>query len=343
MRKILITGGAGFIGCNAAAAFSKDGWQVTVIDNLSRKGAELNKEWLEKSYSVCFIKVDVRNYLSIKQLMLEIQPEVILHLAGQVAVTTSVENPREDFEINALGTFNLLESARLLDTKPLVIYSSTNKVYGGMEDVVVLQENQRYCYRDFPDGMSESRQLDFHSPYGCSKGAADQYVHDYFRIFDLPSVVLRQSCIYGKRQFGVEDQGWVAWFTIASTFGKSITIYGDGMQVRDILYINDLLDVYRLCIHKRELAVGKIFNIGGGPRFTLSLLELIQMLEDSQGRKINFDFSNWRQGDQRVYVSNISHVREVLGWEPKITPKEGIVNLHNWIIENANLFESFQV
>ncbi|MES2201161.1 MAG: SDR family NAD(P)-dependent oxidoreductase, partial [candidate division FCPU426 bacterium] len=252
--KALVSGGAGFIGCNMSKRLLQEGWQVTVFDNLSRPGTANNLRWLKNFGRVRFVKGDVRDRARVRAAYKAAQsPDAVFHFAGQVAVTTSVTDPREDFEVNALGTFNMLEGLRhglsaasKKKTKPAFFYSSTNKVYGGMEDIRVVEKGGRYQYRDLPKGIPESRLLDFHSPYGCSKGAADQYVHDYGRIYNFPTVVFRQSCIYGYRQFGVEDQGWVAWFTIAAALGKPLTIYGDGKQVRDVLFIEDLCDAYLL-------------------------------------------------------------------------------------------------
>ena len=241
----LITGGAGFIGSNFAARCLARGEKIRIFDNLSRAGSKRNLEWLEAEYgrnSFELIVGDVRDRDAIQKAAADVTK--ILHLAAQVAVTTSVTDPRTDFEINALGTFNTLEAARLSGNNPAFLFASTNKVYGGMENVRVVEKDTRYDYADLPEGASEEQLLDFHSPYGCSKGCGDQYVRDYARIYDLPTVVFRQSCIYGKRQFGVEDQGWVAWFIIAVLSGKPISIYGDGKQVRDILFVDDLCDAY---------------------------------------------------------------------------------------------------
>ena len=333
-QKILITGGAGFIGCNAALHFYKKGWTVQVFDNLSRIGTESNLAMLKEQGITDFIRGDIRDFDSLYNAIEAFRPAIILHLAGQVAVTTSVINPREDFDINALGTLNVLEAIRKTGTKPLVIYSSTNKVYGGMEEVSISNKDSRYVYDELPYGVSEKMQLDFHSPYGCSKGAADQYVRDYFRIYDIPGVVLRQSCIYGPNQFGIEDQGWVAWFTIATTFGRNITIYGDGMQIRDVLHISDLVRLYELCATQPEFCKGKIYNVGGGPEFTMNLLELVELLEKNSGKKITPQFAGWRPGDQRVYVSDIRKVKADLGWYPEVTPEKGVRTLAEWVTIN---------
>jgi CDP-paratose 2-epimerase len=253
--------------------------------------------------------------------------------------TTSVADPRTDFEINALGTFNLLEAVRLSGQRPAFLFASTNKVYGGMEDVPVVERDGAYDYESLPFGVDESRQLDFHSPYGCSKGAADQYVLDYARIYGLPTVVFRQSCIYGTRQFGVEDQGWVAWFVIAAVTGRPITIYGDGKQVRDVLFVEDLLDLYEAAIERIDEVKGNAYNVGGGPGNRMSLLQLVAKLERMLGREIPLSFSDWRPGDQRVFVADIRKAKQDLGWTPKVSPDEGVRKLLDWVVENQGLFE----
>ena len=287
-RTVVITGGAGFIGVNAAEAFIRDGWHVILFDNLSRKGTDLNLRYLRQKYPD---RLRIRSWAmsgttTFRCCTRSARAELVLHLAAQVAVTTSIVRPIEDFEINARGTFNVLEAIRESGNKPLVIYSSTNKVYGGMTDVVCVKDATRYRFRDFPDGIAEDRPLDFHSPYGCSKGAADQYVHDYGRIYGIPSVVFRQSCIYGQRQFGVEDQGWVAWFSIAALLERPITIYGDGLQIRDLLHVDDLVAAYKRAAADPARAAGSIYNIGGGPSRTLSLVELLAFLEERLAKKI---------------------------------------------------------
>ena len=265
MKSILITGGAGFIGVNSARYFLKKGWTVILLDNLSRQGAAENLRWLSGKAQFRFERADVRDRETIHCIMDEVRPDVVLHLAGQVAVTTSVENPREDFEINALGTLNVLEAIRGATPTSFFINAATNKVYGKMEDVGAVDRNGRYEYEKLPNGVSEDQPLDFHSPYGCSKGVADQYSIDYARIYGLQTVSFRQSCIYGPRQFGIEDQGWVAWFTIASVIGKPITIYGDGKQIRDVLHVEDLARAYEAAWECREKVAGQALNIGGGP------------------------------------------------------------------------------
>lgn len=331
-KNILIIGGAGFIGSNAAAHFLKKSNSVTVLDNFSRSGSLSNLKWLKSLKGrLRVVKADVRydQKILLKEVSLA---DVVIHLAAQVAVTTSVTNPREDFEINALGTFNVLEAVRLSKKQPVLIYSSTNKVYGGMESVTIKKLATRYAYKDFPHGVSETFPLDFHSPYGCSKGTADQYVRDYSRIYGLKTVVFRQSCIYGPRQFGVEDQGWVAWFVIAINSGKPITVYGDGKQVRDLLYVEDLVRAYDLAIQKISKVSGEVFNIGGGPNNTMSIWkEFRPILEHLFHKKINSKMASWRPGDQLIYVSDISKARKLLGWTPKVGVKQGIHKLFSWV------------
>jgi CDP-paratose 2-epimerase len=265
--------------------------------------------------------------------------DIIVHLAGQVAVTTSVLNPRDDFEANALGTFNTLEAARLSGRDPIFIYSSTNKVYGGMDDVKLTEESTRWLYADLKHGCTETQPLDFHSPYGVSKGAGDQYVRDYARIYGLRSVVIRQSAIYGPRQFGVEDQGWMAWMTIAAVTGKRITVYGDGKQVRDVLHVEDLLNAYDAAIENIDIAKGQIYNIGGGAHNMISVwAEFGPILERLLGKKIEVERDDWRPGDQKVFYADFRKAQRELGWEPRIDLEEGIELLFNWVKENRELF-----
>ena len=253
-------------------------------------------------------------------------------------MTTSVEDPREDFETNALGTFNVLEAARRLPRLRALLYASTNKVYGGLTDVAVVERDDRYAYRDCPDGIAEDRPLDFHSPYGCSKGAGDQYVVDYARIYGLPTVVLRQCTIYGPRQLGVEDQGFMAWFCIAAMLGEPLTIYGDGKQVRDVLHVSDLLALYERAIERIDRIKGQVYNVGGGPANTLSLLELVARIEGRLQRRLELRFAEWRPGDQRVFIANIAKAARDLGWQPQVGVEEGIESLLTWVLDNRDLF-----
>jgi CDP-paratose 2-epimerase len=265
--------------------------------------------------------------------------DVIVHLAGQVAVTTSVVNPRDDFENNTLGTFNVLEGARLSGKNPIVIYASTNKVYGGMDDVKVVERGERWEYESLPFGAPETQPLDFHSPYGCSKGTGDQYVRDYHRIYGLNTVVMRQSCIYGPRQFGIEDQGWVAWFVIAAVVGRPITIYGDGKQIRDLLHVSDLIRAYDLAVEKIDVAAGRVYNLGGGPSNTLAIwTEFGPLLEELTGRVIPIGRGDWRPGDQKVFVADIRKAERELGWKPNIGVADGVRKLFEWVRENRDLF-----
>jgi CDP-paratose 2-epimerase len=337
--RILITGGAGFIGVNSAHHFAKKGHNVVIFDNLSRAGSPKNLEWIKSECKVTFFKGDLRKFVDLVDVFSNKGKfDLILHLAAQVAVTTSVTNPYDDFEINALGTFNLLEAMRRYCPKAVCIYSSTNKVYGEMEDLNIIKDNGRYSYQNLPEGVDETRNLDFHSPYGCSKGAADQYCRDYHRIYGLNTIVLRQSCIYGYRQFGIEDQGWVAWFCIATALGKPITIYGDGKQIRDVLFIDDLIKAFELAYKNKKKTAGKVYNIGGGPQNTMSLHELISMLEKHKGKKIHLSYDDWRPGDQKVFVSNIARANRDFGWRPTIRPKKGVEMLYHWVTDNKDLF-----
>src|SRR5260370_13633739 len=270
---VLVTGGAGFIGSNLVSSLLRDGHRVTVLDSLVRRGSGQNLAWLRSQHfdgMFRFIHGDVRNPEDARVAAQDV--DVIYHLAGQVAVTTSVDYRRNDFEVNAVGTLNVLEGARLSGRRPVFVFTSTNKVYGGMEEVAVTEQPKSYAYRDFPEGISESQPLDFHSPYGCSKGAGDQYVRDYGRIYGLPTVVFRMSCIYGPRQFGTEDQGWLAHFMIATIKEDPITIYGNGKQVRDVLFVDDLARAFKLAKEKIDTTAGQIYNIGGGPRNVFEVL-----------------------------------------------------------------------
>jgi CDP-paratose 2-epimerase len=339
-NEYLITGGAGFIGSNYASRLIARGERVIIYDNLSRIGAPLNLKWLRDTYgknSFELVEGDVRDAQLITKSTRT--ADVIIHLAGQVAVTTSVVNPRDDFECNAVGTFNVMEAARLSSRQPIVIYASTNKVYGGMEEISVVEGEKGYRYAELTHGVPESFPLDFHSPYGCSKGAGGQYVRDYSRIFALPTVVFRQSCIYGPRQFGIEDQGWIAWFMIAAVMGRPITIYGDGKQVRDILHIDDLLNGYDQAINRINVTAGQVYNIGGGPDNTISVWkEFGPLLEELVDHKITVSWDDWRSGDQRIYISDIRKAREELNWKPQISVEAGIRKLYSWVQRNRNLF-----
>ena len=340
-RRILITGGAGFIGCNLADHFISAGHEVILFDNFYRKGVHHNVRWLQERHGDRFalIEGDLRDYQGLLRATEGVQ--AVYHTAGQTAVTTSVANPREDFEINALGTFNALEAARHVGDDPVFIFTSTNKVYGGMEDVAIAEEATRYVYVDHPFGIDETRPLDFHSPYGCSKGAADQYVRDYARIYGLRTVVFRMSSIYGPHQFGVEDQAWVAYFVIAAVKGWPITIYGDGKQVRDVLYIDDLVRAFELATERIDVTAGQIYNIGGGPQNAISIwAEFAPLLSQILGRPVEAaGYGDWRPGDQRVYISDIRKAQRDFGWQPQVGIEEGLRRITEWVVANQEIFE----
>jgi CDP-paratose 2-epimerase len=345
--KILVTGGAGFIGSHVAEHYAKEGSEVIVLDNLSRVeilGRKMgdpiyNWNYLKNNYrNIKLIKADIRNFEEVKAISKDV--DAIVHAAAQVAVTTSLSDPRIDFEINAFGTFNVLEAARLNDAA--LIFCSTNKVYGeNVNKIPVKEEEKRYCFADekYRNGIPETFPIDLtgHSPYGCSKLAADIYVQDYAYTYGLKTGVFRMSCIYGERQFGVEDQGWISWLTIATLTGKPITIYGDGKQVRDVLYVGDLMDAFDKFLNSK--LKHEVFNIGGGPKNTLSLLELLEMLKRMSGVNPKVSFAEWRPADQKVYISNINRAKTSLSWEPKTSPENGVKRLVNWVSNNIELFK----
>src|SRR6267378_2421359 len=315
-RRILITGGAGFLGVNAAVRMIEDGWRVTVLDNLSRAGTERNLKWLitEHPAATTFIKEDVRNASALADHVKN--QDAILHLAGQVAVTTSLVDPVTDFDVNARGTLNLLEATRLHNPHAPFVFASTNKVYGKLD------RNNVAC--------KESQPIDFHSPYGCSKGAADQYVRDYARCFHMNTVVLRQSCIYGAHQYGTEDQGWVAHFVHSILNKRPLTIYGDGTQVRDLLDARDLSVLYATAIEKIDKTRGEVYNVGGGPPNQRNLLEVIDQIGELTHTKPVYTVSDWREGDQTYYVSDVTKAKRELGWEPQVPFDRGLTDLIRW-------------
>ena len=339
--RILITGGAGFTGINFARHYLERGHEVVVLDNLSRHGGLENLRWLREAVDdptrLEVLIEDVRLPGRAVEAAVE-SADLLLHFAAQVAVTTSVKDPAHDFDVNALGTFRMLELVRRSRGKrPAFFYSSTNKVYGGMEDVETVEGEHRHRYADLPNGVPESRPLDFHSPYGCSKGAADQYVRDYARIFGLRTVVFRQSCIYGYRQFGIEDQGWVAWFAIAAELGRPLTIFGDGKQVRDVLFIDDLIGAYDAAWRSIDETSGRVYNLGGGPENAISLLDLLGRLGEIRGEEVPVRYDDWRPGDQPVYVSDIGKAQAEFGWEPAVGWRDGVGRLVDWVRENRDL------
>lgn len=337
---ILVTGGAGFIGVNAAAHYARNQWRVVIVDNLCRQGSKNNLAWLKTRHRFEFENVDIRDTDKINHIIGTYKPRVLLHLAGQVAVTTSITNPREDFQVNALGALNVLEAVRIVSPETLHINASTNKVYGNMDDVPIEDTESRYRYKNNYQGVDVTRPVDFHSPYGCSKGAADLYTVDYHRIYGLNTVTLRQSCIYGPRQCGIEDQGWVAWFTIAAILNRPITIYGTGKQVRDILYIDDLLAAYDAVISNADDVAGKVFNIGGGIKRTISVKELVLFLEDVLGKQLSIRYQPKRPGDQDIFVSDIRRATSMLSWRPKTSLNDGLQSLVEWIEKHKSSFQA---
>jgi CDP-paratose 2-epimerase len=336
--RALITGGCGFIGSNAALGFRRAGFDVILFDNLSRFGSEKNLDWLRTKGAFQFEAGDVRSHSSIETVMRKYRVDVILHLAAQVAVTTSVTNPREDFETNALGTVNVLEAMRQYAPESTLLYASTNKVYGSLRAHEVRETDTRYEFCHLPSGIDEDHNLDFHSPYGCSKGAADQYVLDYSRIYHLNTMSFRQSCIYGPRQFGIEDQGWLAWFAILHAHRRGVTIFGTGKQVRDVLFIDDLVECYLAAVRRAREASGCVFNIGGGAGNTLSLSESLSLLEQISGRPVSRTYAAWRPGDQPIFCSDITRARTILNWEPRTSAAVGLRTLYSWVTDHKNLF-----
>jgi len=335
-KRVLVIGGAGFVGSNLVSSLLADKFDVTVFDAFLRLGNQDNVAWLQQHRESSHLRIligDTRDFAAVQAAVAD--ADTIFHLAGQVAVTSSVTDPRTDFDINAVGTFNVLEGARLSGRRPTIIFSSTNKVYGGIKDIAIVEERDRYRLRDFPKGIPETQPLDFYSPYGCSKGAADQYVRDYARIYGLPTVVFRMSCIYGPRQFGTEDQGWLAHFIISALKRQQITIYGNGKQVRDVLFVDDLVRAFRLAADNIDKVAGEAFNVGGGPLNTLSVwAEFGEVLRTLTGKKIEVKFRDWRPGDQLCYVSDIQKISDCLGWRPLVDKKMGIRRLWDWAAEH---------
>jgi CDP-paratose 2-epimerase len=331
---VVIFGGAGFIGSNVADHYLSEGRRVRVFDNVSRAGVKRNLRWLEERHGALLdVQVaDIRDERAVRQAVRGAQE--VFHFAAQVAVTTSLGGPVHDFEVNARGTLNVLEALRTMDTPAPLVFTSTNKVYGGLPWLALSRQGQRYAPVDAEvraHGLSERSPLDFESPYGCSKGAADQYVLDYGRSFGLKTAVFRMSCIYGPRQFGTEDQGWVAHFLIRALEGKPITLYGDGMQVRDVLFIGDLVRAFRLAQANIGRLSGQAFNIGGGPGRAVSLLEVLALIEQRTGHRPALRFEDWRTGDQRYYVSDTRKFQEATGWAPQVEVREGVARLHTWL------------
>jgi CDP-paratose 2-epimerase len=335
---VLLTGGAGFVATNVADRLLRDGARVRLFDNLSRRGVEQNVQWLREQHGdrVELQIGDVRDAVALQAAVAGVQK--VFHFAAQVAVTTSLTDPFLDFDVNARGTLNLLEAIRAMDDRPSLVFTSTNKVYGHLEDVSLQARGLRYepeAESIARRGISEVRPLDFHSPYGCSKGAAEQYVLDYARTFDVPAVVFRMSCIYGPHQFGTEDQGWVAHFLIQAVKRKPLTLYGDGLQVRDILFVEDLVDAMLLAHRHIRRTEGEAYNIGGGPSRTVSLLELLDLIGDLTGERPSVSIEPWRPADQRYYVSDTAKFEEATGWRPRTSVRKGVGRLLAWLMEHG--------
>jgi CDP-paratose 2-epimerase len=334
IRPVLVTGGAGFIGCNIAKRLAQDGHHVLIYDALSRPGVETNLAWLKERHPglITSIVADIRDEDELARAARD--AKAVFHMAAQVAVTTSLVDPREDFEINLKGTLNLLDALRLRKDRVPIIFASTNKVYGDLADIEFRLEGDRYVPQDATVaayGISEARPLDFHTPYGCSKGAADQYVLDYARSFGLPAAVLRMSCIYGLRQLGTEDQGWVAHFLIRALQGQPITLYGDGYQVRDILDVSNAVEAYMNAWARIDRISGQAFNLGGGPANAVSLRELLAFMGELLGREVDVRFSDWRAGDQRYFVADTRAARSALDLSPAVPWKQGVAALADWL------------
>ncbi|HEX6502606.1 MAG TPA: GDP-mannose 4,6-dehydratase [Terriglobales bacterium] len=345
IRSVLIFGGAGFIGSNWAHRLLRTtDAKVHIFDNLSRRGVHHNLRWLQKAASGADrLQVtigDVRDSEAVERAVQ--RATEIYHFAAQVAVTSSVNDPRFDLEVNVGGTFNILEAARKTGRRPLVLFTSTNKVYGSLQERPVVRANTRYSCNE-ADCVSELQPLDFHSPYGCSKGAADQYVHDYARIYELPTVVFRMSCIAGPRQFGNEDQGWVAHFLYSAMRRDAITIYGDGRQVRDVLAVEDLLRAFEAVRSRLNRTAGEIYNVGGGLKNSVSLLELMAEIRRFTGQHLEYDMQPVRPGDQALYVTDFEKLRRHTGWEPKMSLEQILENMYEWWKENRELFQPAEV
>ncbi|MFT6069536.1 MAG: CDP-paratose 2-epimerase [Bacteriovoracaceae bacterium] len=335
--KYLITGGCGFLGSNLAAEVLKRGEELVVFDNLYRDGTEKNLEWLKSLGEFKFYRSDIRNSDDVNNVFEREKPDVVFHVAGQVAMTTSLERPRFDMEINVIGTHNLLEGIRKFAPEAVVVYSSTNKVYGDLEDHNYREEERRYSMPDFPKGLPESTNLDFSTPYGCSKGAADQYMIDYHRCYGIKSVVFRHSSIFGGRQFSTFDQGWIGWFvsraieTKRGNLNEPFTVSGNGKQVRDVLFSEDIVSCYFNAVKNIDKTKGQAFNIGGGIENSISILELFDILEDELGIKLNYKELPPRSSDQKNFVADITKAKEFFDWSPTVNKREGIQKMIRWV------------
>lgn len=334
--RYLITGGCGFLGSNLAAEVLRRGDELFVFDNLSREGAHLNLAWLRQQGQFKFYNSDIRSYNDVEKAVRETMPDVLFHLSGQVAMTTSLDDPRRDFEINVLGGHNVLEAVRKFSSQTIVTYSSTNKVYGDLENIEYSETSTRYVARGFEKGFDEDLRLNFQSPYGCSKGATDQYMLDYARMFGLRTVVFRHSSIFGGRQFSTFDQGWIGWFAkqaVAIKAGRlktPFTISGTGKQVRDVLFASDLLNCYFSAIGKIDVTAGQVYNIGGGVDNSLSLLELFGLLEQQLGIEMKYERLSVRQSDQKVFIAAIGKAKRDFDWVPVVSKEQGVANMVEW-------------
>ncbi len=337
MKTILISGGCGFLGSNIAFSLKDKGLRICVLDNLTRVGSEKNLAWLQSNLPVEFFKADVRLQQDVEDVFMKVMPDVVFHLAGQVAMTTSIANPRLDFEINALGTLNMLEAIRKYKKDCTIVYSSTNKVYGDLEQYAFAETGTRYEVPGKPDGFDEEERLNFHSPYGCSKGSADQYILDFSRLFGIKGIVFRHSTIYGGRQFATYDQGWIGWFCQQALEIKKdparepFTISGNGKQVRDVLHVDDAVRLYSSCIDLGDSLSGNAFNVGGGMENSLSLLELFNMLEQKLSVEMKYRILPPRESDQKVFVANIGKISKASGWKPMVTKDAGITKMLEWL------------
>lgn len=333
--KYLITGGCGFIGSNLGAEVLRRNEELVVFDNLFRFGSSKNLEWLRTNGEFTYYPYDIRNNNDVETVIKSEKPDVVFHLAGQVAMTTSIQNPRLDFEINAIGTFNLLDAIRKYSANTMVLYSSSNKVYGDFKELTFEETKTRFICKEYPHGFDESLPLDFHSPYGCSKGAADQYLLDFYRIHGIKTVVFRHSSMYGGNQHSTIDQGWIGWFLQKALEIKNnisnerFTISGNGKQVRDVLHSNDVVSLYFSAVDNIDKVQGKAYNIGGGIENSLSLLELFKLLEELLSIEMNYTQIDWRQSDQLIFIADNLKIYRDTGWSPKTTPKEGIQSLLN--------------
>ncbi len=339
--KYLITGGCGFVGSNLALEVFKQKEELFILDNLYREGSVQNLQWLQSQGSLSFFHSDIRSYNDVEKVIKEVKPDVIFHLAGQVAMTTSIADPRIDFETNALGSLNLLEAVRKHSPDSIVVYSSTNKVYGDFEFLEFEETDTRFISKKFPNGFDELTPLDFHSPYGCSKGTADQYMLDYARIFKIKTIVFRHSSMFGERQFATFDQGWIGWFIQKAIEIKAekkldpFTISGNGKQVRDILFASDLVNCYFAAAGKIEKTKGEVFNIGGGVENSMSLLELFNFIEGQLKISMVFKQLPWRESDQKVFIADNSKANKFFDWKPEISKEEGITKMIKWIEQNG--------